>query len=100
MSCIDDEISTGYEVVVTYEVCSRCDYSRILMSLTCETDDVRSCFLDSSESLCCSRNSLVYDDSLHERIVGKSCDNADCRLLLFHEVVRICQVLDHTTVCD
>ena len=70
------------------------------MSLTCDTDDVRSSLLDSSESFCCAGNCLVDNDSLHERIVCKTCNDTDCCLLLFHEVIRICKVLDHAAFVD
>ena len=70
------------------------------MGLTCEAEDVRSLLLDLAESLGCSGNSLVYDDCLHERIIGKSYDDCDCCFLLVHEVVRICDVLDHAAVLD
>ena len=99
VSCPDHQVSTCYEVVGCCEISGACDEVRLLMSLTCEAEDVRSDFLDLAESLRSSRNSLIDDDCLHERIICETADNRDCCLLLLHEVVRICHVLDNTAIC-
>ena len=100
VSCSDDEISTSNEVVVTYQVSCAADYRDIFVRFTGEAEDVRSLFLNLSESFCCSRNSLVDYDSLHLRVIGKAYDDGDCCFLLIHEVVRICDMLDHSAIFD
>ena len=100
VSSIDHQVATGNEVIGCGEISSAGDEVGLLMGLASEAEDVRADSLDLAESLSCSRNSLVDDDSLHERIVSKAGDDGDRCLLLFHEVIRIGHVLDVSAVCD
>ena len=68
------------------------------MWFTCKAENVRMAFLNAAESFCCSRNTLVNDDSLHFWIVGKSYNLRNCCFLLRHKIIRICDVLNHSAV--
>ena len=87
MSCFDDQVTTSYEVVVTYQICCTSDFRKVFVRFTCDTDDVRSLFFDLSESFCCSRYSLVNDDGFHIRIIGKVYDCLNSCFKFFCEVI-------------
>ncbi|OQA38972.1 MAG: hypothetical protein BWY50_02174 [Spirochaetes bacterium ADurb.Bin315] len=70
------------------------------MGFTGDGDDVGALLLDDPKRLGGPGDRLVDDDGLHLRIVGKAGDDADGRLLLIHEVVRIRYVLENTTTCN
>ena len=94
MSCTDDKVASGYEVIVADKISGASDLGKILVGLACDADDVRPSLLDLTECLRSSGNSLVYDDSLHLRIIRKVNDGLDGGLKLLGEVVGIDGKLD------
>ena len=71
MGSTDDQVTTGNEVVVADQVCGASNLRQVLMTLTCDTDDVRAAFFNLTESFGCAWNRLVNNDCLHLWVIGK-----------------------------
>ena len=69
MSSADNQVAAGNEIVVADQVSRASNLRKVLMALAGNTENVRACLFNLTESLGCAGNGLVHDDCLHLRVV-------------------------------